>query len=158
MGLRLLRLSSILSIAIGMSAAFAHLMEMPAKMRYDPALYVKLHRTLYPNFGRIAGAAEILSVLSTAGLALWLRQRRSGAFPSTAAAAGCLAAAHGTFWVLVYPANTTMFKWQLDSIPAEWIHWRNQWEYSHAARAILETAALGTLAWSVMPDNSGRAT
>jgi hypothetical protein len=31
---------------------------LPAKMRYEPSLWVRLHRTLYPNFGRIAGPAE----------------------------------------------------------------------------------------------------
>lgn len=41
-----------------MTAAVAHLMELPAKMRYERSPYVRLHRTLYPNFGRTAGPAE----------------------------------------------------------------------------------------------------
>jgi len=43
-----------MSTAVTMTAAVAHLMELPAKMRYEPSLWVKLHRTLYPNFGRTA--------------------------------------------------------------------------------------------------------
>jgi hypothetical protein len=69
MDLRTLRFSSIMSTAVSMSAALGHLMEMPAKMRYKPRLYVNLHRTLYPDFGRISGVAEILAVVTTAGLA-----------------------------------------------------------------------------------------
>jgi hypothetical protein len=83
-------------------------MELPAKMRYGPSLYVRLHRTLYPNFGRTAGIAEILAVVATGGLAWWVRERKPDAFRLTVSAAGCLAAAHGSFWVLVFPANTTM--------------------------------------------------
>src|SRR5438552_17777116 len=145
MGLRLLRFSSIMSTAVTMSAAFAHLMELPAKMRYEGSLYVRLHRTLYPNFGRTAGPAEAISVITTGVLAFWLRVRRRNGFPLTAAAAGSLAAAHALFWALVNPANTTMSSWPLDAIPPEWTRWRYQWEYTHAVRAILVTGALGTL-------------
>jgi hypothetical protein len=49
------RLSSIMTTAMTMSAAVAHLMELPAKMHYEAPLYVRLHRTLYPTFGRTAG-------------------------------------------------------------------------------------------------------
>ena len=103
MSQRLWRFSTILSTAVSMSAAFAHLMELPSKMHYDPALYVRLHRTLYPNFGRVAGTAEILSVLSASGLAWWARKRRSRTYPLTLAAAGSLAAAHGAFWATSIP-------------------------------------------------------
>lgn len=70
--MRVWRFVSIMSSAVSMSAAFAHLMELPAKMKYEPSLYVRLHRTLYPTYGKTAGIAEILSVLTTLGLA-WLR-------------------------------------------------------------------------------------
>jgi hypothetical protein len=53
-----------MSTAATMTAAGAHLMELPAKMRYEPSLWVRLHRTLYPNFGRTAGPAEAAAVIS----------------------------------------------------------------------------------------------
>jgi hypothetical protein len=140
-----------MSTAITMSAAVAHLMELPAKMHYEPSLYVRLHRTLYPTFGKTAGLAEGVAVISTGALAWWMRRRRSPGFPMTVAAAGLLAAAHGTFWTWVAPANKTMSGWRLDSIPSNWEQWRDQWEYSHAARAVLVTGALGALVLSVLP-------
>jgi hypothetical protein len=149
--LRAWRFSSIMSTAVTMSAAVGHLMEMPAKMRYEPSLYVRLHRTLYPTFGKTAGWAEGIAVASTGVLAWWMGRRHSPAFPLTAAAAGLLAAAHGTFWVKVAPANTMMAGWPLDAIPSDWERWRDQWEYSHAARALLVTGALGALVLSVLP-------
>ncbi|MCC6589816.1 MAG: DUF1772 domain-containing protein [Bryobacterales bacterium] len=152
MAIQLWRLTSMMSTAVAMSAAFAHLMEMPAKMRFDKRLYVDLHRTLYPNFGRIAGTPEIVAVLTTGALAVWTRRHRPSAFAATVTAAGCLAAAHGLFWTLVRPANSAMLAWDLDAIPPEWTAWRKQWEYTHAARAVLVTGALAALAWSVIQE------
>jgi len=60
MSLRLSRFSVITFTAGAMSAAFAHLLELPAKMRYDKTQHVKLHRTLYWSFWpgqRIIGSA-----------------------------------------------------------------------------------------------------
>jgi hypothetical protein len=105
---RLLRFSTIMSTALATTAAVAHLLELPAKRRYEPSLYVRLHRTLYWNFGRVAGPAEALAVLTTGALAWRLRRRSPRGFLPTAAAAGCLTAAHGTFWAVVNPVNVEM--------------------------------------------------
>jgi hypothetical protein len=156
MGLRALRFSAIMMTSVSLSAALAHAMELPFKMQYEPELYVRLHRTLYWNFGRVGGTAEILALLGTGGLAAWTIRKRPAAFPLTVLAAGCLAAAHGAFWVLVEPANRTMASWPLDEIPAGWTSWRNQWEYTHAARAALVLGALGALVASVLRETPER--
>jgi hypothetical protein len=116
-------------------------MEMPAKMQYEPSLYVRLHRTLYPTFGKTAGPAEAVAVASTAALAWLERRQRRRSSRLTIAAAGCLAAAHGIFWSIVQPANVEMMQWPLDAIPQDWAKWRNRWEYGHAVRAGLVTTA-----------------
>ena len=143
------RVSSMISTAMAMSAGVAHAMELRPKMRYEPPLYVRLHRTLYPNFGRIAGPAEAAAVLTTAGLAWWTRKREPGAFPLIGTAAGCLAAAHAIFWGVVQPVNLEMVKWPLDAIPEDWAKLRGRWEYGHAVRAGLVTVAFGALTWSL---------
>lgn len=152
----LFRFSSVMSTAMTMSAAVAHLMELPAKMQYEPPLYVRLHRTLYPNFGRTAGPAEAIAVAATGVLAWMVRHHRPRSFRPTAVAAGCLAAAHAIFWSVVQPANVTMMRWPLDAVPRNWASWRNRWEYGHAVRAGLVTTALGALTWSVLQDPSQR--
>jgi hypothetical protein len=146
------RFVAIMSTALAMTACVAHLMELPAKTQLEPSLYVRLHRTLYPNFGRIAGPAEGLAVVSCAALALWSRTRQPRAFPLTAAAAGSLAAAHGIFWSVVNPVNIEMVKWPLDSIPPDWMAYRDRWEYGHATRAFLITSALATLIASLLAE------
>jgi hypothetical protein len=151
------RFSSIMATATAMTAAVAHLMEMPAKMAYEPALYVRLHRTLYWNFGRAAGPAETLAVVTTGTLAWWTRKRRPGAFRLTAAATGFLTAAHGIFWGVVQPVNVEMMRWPLDAIPHDWRQWRDGWEYGHAVRAGLVSAAFAALALSLVNDTADRA-
>src|SRR6266545_4785506 len=118
--LNVCRFSSVMATAMTMSAAVAHLMELPAKMHYEPPLYVRLHRTLYPTFGKTAGPAEAIAVASAAALAWWDRQQRRSTSRLTFAVAGCLAAAHGIFWSVVQPANIEMMQWPLDAIPQDW--------------------------------------
>ncbi|MGE4054637.1 MAG: anthrone oxygenase family protein [Vicinamibacterales bacterium] len=139
-----------MSTAVTMSAAFAHLMELPGKMNYEAPLYVRLHRTLYPTFGRTAGPAEGCAVATAIALA-WLESQHRRSSRLTAVAAGCLAAAHGIFWSVVQPVNVEMMRWPLDAIPKDWTKQRNRWEYGHAIRAGLVTAALGALTWSLLP-------
>src|SRR5262249_1018308 len=117
-----LRFTSAMSTALTMTAAVAHLMEMPAKMRYEPSLYVRLHRTLYPNFGRTAGPAEAIAVISTNLLAWRTRHHLPRAFRAIAVAAACLSAAHGIFWRVVQPVNVEMSRWPLEAIPQDWTH------------------------------------
>lgn len=149
-GLQSGRFVAIMATAIAMTACVAHAMELPAKMRYEPSLYVMLHRTLYPNFGRIAGPSESLAVASTVVLAWRCRFRRPRAFPLTAAAAGCLAGAHVIFWSVVNPVNVEMIEWPLDAIPPDWTSLRDRWEYGHAVRAVLVTSAMAALVASVL--------
>jgi len=142
----------LISTAVTMTAAVAHLMELPAKRRYEPPLYVRLHRTLYPNFGRTAGPTEAMAVISTNLFALWTRRHRPEAFRYAAAAAACVTAAHGIFWGVVQPVNVEMMRWPLDANPQDWTNWRDRWEYGHAVRAGLATAALGALTLSPVCD------
>jgi Domain of unknown function (DUF1772) len=117
-----------------------------------PRLYVRLHRTLYPTFGKTAGPAEAVAVASTAALAWIARRQDRRSSRLTVAAAGCLAAAHGIFWSVVQPANIEMMRWPLDAIPPDWATWHNRWEYGHAVRAGLVTTALAALTGSVLRD------
>ena len=147
--LRACAFSSIMAGAVTMSAAVAHLMEMPAKMRYEPELYVRLHRTLYPTFGKTAGPAEALAVASTAALA-WMAQskgRRSSGL--AVVAAGCLATAHGMFWSVVQPANIEMMRSPLNPVPR--IGRRHSVTVGVSSRRAYGslTTALATLTWSV---------
>jgi hypothetical protein len=152
MTLRVGQFVTIMLIALAMAAAVAHAMELPAKVKLEPRLYVMLHRTLYPNFGRIAGVAEFVAVVVLVWL-VWRVRENPVLFIPTLVGALSMIAAHAVFWVLVQPANTTMAAWSLDAIPTDWEQWRNRWEYSHAARSVLIFGALAAVVFSVVREH-----
>lgn len=60
------------------------------------------------------------------------------------------ASAHAAFWIWVAPVNATMAPLAPETLPADWMGLRNQWEYTHAARAALQIVALGALVLSIL--------
>jgi hypothetical protein len=159
--LRTWRLVTIMLTALSMSAAFAHLLEMPAKLRMDGAAWLSLLQTLYPPaFGRVGGVAEIGAVVTAIVLVVLVRSRPR-ALPCTIVAALCLIATHAAFWIWVAPVNATLLPLTPETLPADWTGLRDQWEYTHAARAVLQIVALGALVWSVLvetPEGTARTT
>jgi hypothetical protein len=149
--LRFWRLVTILLVALSMATAFCHLLEMPAKLKVDGALWLKLLQTLYPPaFGTVGGAAEVGALIMVVSLVFLVRNRRSRAFGWTLLAAICMVATHAAFWVWVSPVNAIMLPLTPDTLPSDWIRLRNQWEYTHAARAILQIVSLGAVVFSTL--------
>jgi hypothetical protein len=52
----------------------------------------------------------------------------------------------------VAPANVEFRKAMLESLPANWMRLREQWEYGPAAQFVLHLAALGALVVSVVSE------
>jgi hypothetical protein len=46
--------------------------------------------------------------------------------------------------------NREIFQWSIESVPAGWTQVRNQWEYSHAARFLLQLIGLCALQISIL--------
>lgn len=70
------RFVTILLVALLSGMAFAHVLESPAKMQYDAALYVTLKKTLYVAWGppNVGGILEPAAILATVSLAFLLRE------------------------------------------------------------------------------------
>ena len=148
--LRTWRLVAIMLTALSMGAALAHLLEMPAKLNVDGAMWLTLLQTLYPPaFGTVGAACEVGAVVGVIALAFLVRRRRP-AFGWTLLAAICLIATHAAFWIWVAPVNATMGPLTPETLPPEWVRLRNQWEYTHAARAVLQIIALAALVLSIL--------
>lgn len=153
--MKVLRFTTIMLTALSLSAAFAHLLEMPAKLKYEGALWLKLLQTLYPAFGTIAGACEVGAVAAAWVLvvAVHSRPRPLG---WTLLAASCLAATHAIFWIWVAPVNAALMPLSPEKLPVDWARLREQWEFAHATRAILQIIALAALVISVLVDSPDR--
>ena len=76
--LRLWRTVTILLVALLQGLAFAHLLERPAKLQYDAALYLTVQKTLYVQWGppNVGGILEPAAIVATLILTFLLRKDR----------------------------------------------------------------------------------
>lgn len=145
-----IRLAALTLSALTLGLSFAHVLEMPAKLAYAPAVYVALQNSLYVSFGppRVGTFVEPGAILAT-GLLAYLVRRRRPAFWLTVGAEICLLLAFPVvFFLFTDPANA-VFQGAA-SVPPDFERYRIQWEYSHAARFVLQLAAFVLLARSVL--------
>ncbi len=147
--IRTWRLFALVLVALSLAPALGHLLELPAKMTYDGALWVTLQQSLYGAFGTVGAAFEVGAVVTTVVLAILVRHGQP-AFGWTFFAAVCMVAAHAAFWIWLAPVNSTVAAISLETLPPNWMDLRNQWEYTHAARAIIQISALAALVFSVL--------
>jgi hypothetical protein len=147
---RISRLVTVMFVGLSMGPALCHLLEMPAKLDYDGALWLRLLHTLYPPaFGTVGAFFEVGAVV-LAGVLAFLVRHRQPAFGWTLLGALCLVSSHAAFWIWIVPVNLTMTSLTPETLPADWMRLRAQWEYTHAVRAVLQTAALGALVFSIL--------
>jgi hypothetical protein len=152
------RLLAIVFAALSLAPALGHLLEMPAKMSYDGAMWLAVQQTLYGAFGVFGAAFEVGALIAVVVL-VWLVRRRPPSFRWTFAAAACMAAAHAAFWIWLAPVNATVAALTPQTLPADWTSLRSQWENAHAARALLQIGVVFALAMSVLvetPDDAPR--
>ncbi|MGC2201026.1 MAG: hypothetical protein WA633_12895 [Stellaceae bacterium] len=141
---------ALLAVAVVLTAiAFlpvgAHLFELPNKIGLSPQQYF-IVRSIYRGwalFGFVIFAAIGANLL--AALDLW---RRRKPFGLSLAASLILALTLLVFFEWTYPANQATNNWTL--MPRDWEVLRAQWEFSHAANAILTFIALCCAAFSAM--------
>lgn len=158
MPLRLLRLATILLVAMVAGLAFAHVLERPAKMQFDPALYLTIQQSLYVHWGppQIGGFLEPAAIIATGLLAFFLRKDRRGLSFALGALFALLLAFPVVFFWLVAPANAAFLAATLPTIPPNWEDQRSNWELGHVIRFALQFSALALLAFGLTrsPQNS----
>lgn len=146
------RLITIMLTAVLMTMGFTHLWQLPPRMVYDGALWLDT-LTFYIKFGPAGPGPviEVATILATAVL-LGLVRRRRPAFAFTLMALVALVLSTAAWWLFVYPVNRELLTWTADTLPQNWMDFRNQWEYTNAARAGLMFLALGALVYSALAE------
>lgn len=151
MFLRIWRFVAITLAALTMGTTFAHVLELPAKMNYDAALWTTLQQSLYWGFGHIGGYFEAATVFLAAPVLTFLVREYRPAFQWTLAGTVCFALAFFVvFLMFTEPMNREIFQWTPQSVPADWTRVRNQWEYSHAVRFVIHLIGFSALLISVL--------
>lgn len=148
MPVRLLRFATTLLVALLAGLAFAHVLERPAKMQFDPALYITIQKSLYVQWGppQIGGFLEPAAIIATGLLAFFLRKDRRGLSFALGALLALLLAFPVVFFWMVAPANAAFLAVTLPAIPPNWADLRSSWELGHTIRFTLQFSALALLA------------
>jgi hypothetical protein len=151
MFLRVWRLITLVLAALCLTMTSAHVLELPAKMRYDAEMYAAVNRTLYQLFATVGAFYTIGAIVAAAILTYLVRDRPS--FQLTLGGTLCLGLAFGMWLVLVQPVNAEwlrVIQTAPEAIPDAYLRLRPRWEYSHAAGFVVTLAGVVLLVLSVV--------
>jgi hypothetical protein len=136
MGLRTVQFLAVILTALALVPGGAHFFELLNKIELDQAQYFTV-QSIYRGwalFGVVLFGALFLNL----AMAIMLRDQRTAFWFAAAAVIG-LVANLAIFFVWTYPANVATNNWT--TIPENWQALRAQWEYSHAANALVMFAS-----------------
>jgi hypothetical protein len=131
--------------ALALVPAGAHLFALPNKIGLAAEQYFIL-QNIYRGWA-LFGIVLVGALVANLALAILLRGR-GRPFVLALVAFLCLAASLTIFFVWTYPANQATSNWT--TIPDDWEQLRLQWEYSHAANALVTFAAFCAVVLSVL--------
>jgi hypothetical protein len=141
------RFFSLLFAALALAPALAHLLELPNKLGLSRNDYLIVQQ-IYRDWA-LLGIVVLDALVSTLTLTILVR-KRAHEFALSLVAFLCIMGTQVVFWTFTFPANQQTSNWTV--LPADWGTLRMQWEYSHAASAVLNLIAFIALAFSVSKD------
>lgn len=136
---------ALMSTAVALGGALAHLFELPNKIGLPGDEYFIVQQA-YRGWARLAYVL-LVQLLSLIAVILLYRRRPKVRWPALFALL-FLAAAQAVFWTLTYPANVATENWTI--MPENWETLRVQWEYSHAVGAIFQLLSMASLSIAVL--------
>ena len=145
MALSVFRFLAIVFAALALAPGMAHLLELPNKIKLPGQEYLVVQQ-IYQGWS-LLGVVVIAALLSAAALAFFSRGH-TRAFAWALVGLVCLAGTQIVFWTWTFPVNRATENWTV--LPTSWEALRAQWEYSHAASAVLNLGALAALTVSAL--------
>jgi hypothetical protein len=136
---------ALLSTALALGAALAHLLELPNKIGLSREQYFVV-QGIYQGWNRL-GLLLLIELASMLAVIV-LARNDPPVWRVAIVALLCLVVAQALFWIFTYPANVSTANWT--HIPDNWEALRSRWEYSHAAGAVLQGLAMSALIIAVL--------
>jgi ABC-type branched-subunit amino acid transport system permease subunit len=131
--------------ALALVPSGAHLFALPNKINLVAEQYF-IVQSIYRGWS-LFGIVLIGALIANLALALLLRGR-GAPFVLALFAFLCMALTLVVFFIWTYPANQATNNWTM--IPDHWEQLRREWEYSHAANAVVTFAAFCAVTLSVL--------
>lgn len=135
---RTLQATALTLTALGLAPGAAHLMEMPVKLSYSPAMYAEVTSTLYAWYGIAGGSVQVAAVIAVVILAVQSRHTSPGRL--AAASAATLLISLVLWGSIVSPVNSEWTNAADAAGSAEFVaayeRLRSRWEFGHLAAFI----------------------
>ena len=149
--IRFWRFITLMLASFSLSLSMTHLLELPQRMQFDQQLWIRVTviENIYRLFGTVGAFFEIAAIL-TAIILVFLVRKHGSTFYWTLGGAMLLAIAFVSWMIFIAPMNAEFAKWLINPIPSNWIQYRDQWEYAHAANALLKIIGLSFLVISIL--------
>jgi hypothetical protein len=141
--LKIVQFLALVLTALALVPSGAHLFALPNKISLGAEQYF-IAQSIYRGWS-LFGIVLFGALIANLALALLLRGRGA---PFALALFGffSIALALVIFFIWTYPANQATNNWTM--IPNDWEQLRRQWEYSHAANAVVTFTAFCSVALS----------
>ena len=145
MVLRSIQFLAIIFTALALVPGGAHFFEMFNKIELDQAQYF-IVQNIYRGWA-LFGITLFGALFANIGQAAMLRGQTTAFWFAVAACVG-IAANLAIFFIWTYPTNVATNNWT--TVPENWQALRAQWEYSHAANALVMFASFCSVTLSVL--------
>ena len=145
MGLRVAQFLAIVLTALALVPAGAHLFELPNKIGLAQDDYFVV-QNIYRGWA-LFGIVLFGALAADLAVAVMVRRQRAP-FRLAVLAFLLVVATLVIFFTWTYPTNQATSDWT--AVPANWEELRLQWEYAHAANAVLTFLALCAVTLSVL--------
>jgi hypothetical protein len=143
--LKIVQFLALTLTALALVPSGAHLFALPNKIDLVAEQYF-IVQNIYRGWS-LFGVVLIGALIANLALAL-LQRGRGARFVLALFAFLCIALTLVVFFIWTYAANQATNNWM--AIPDNWEQLRREWEYSHAANAVVTFAALCSVALSVL--------
>jgi hypothetical protein len=131
--------------ALALAPSAAHLFELPNKIGLSQDQYF-IVQNIYRGWA-LLGSVVIAAILINL-LLVYLLWAQLPARWFALLAFVCVLGGLAVFFTWTYPANVATDNWT--AVPENWRALRTQWEYSHAANAVLTFVAFCSLVWAAL--------
>jgi hypothetical protein len=143
--LQTIRFFAVILTALALVPAGAHLFELPNKIRLSQEQYFTA-QGIYRGWA-LFGFVILGAIAANLVHAILIRDEPR-AFWFALLAFLLIVASLAIFFIWTYPANQATSNWTV--APANWANLRTQWEYSHAANAVMTFLALCAVTASLL--------
>jgi hypothetical protein len=149
--LKFVRFVNLLLVALTLGMTFCHALEYPGKVRLTGPEWLTVQHNIYVAFGVVGAVVEVTAIATTwivfAQIRTWKASR-----VLTLLAALCTTAALAIWFGWVDPVNTALKAWTPETLPENWMSFRDQWEAGHAVSAVLFLLAFSALVVAILSE------